>query len=142
MGKWIVLLFLVWGAAWDLKCKHVPKTYLYIFSVAAVAYLLGDFIYSKDILEILAGIVPGCVGLFFAFISREQIGYGDGIVVLLAGLFLSAKAVITIVFFAFIFVTILSILLLVTHNAGRKSKIPLIPFLLAGQIVCICGGYI
>ena len=142
MGKWIVLLFLVWGAAWDLKCKHVPKTYLYVFSVAAVAYLLSDFIYCKDLIEICSGMLPGCVGLLLAFITREQIGYGDGIVILLAGLFLSAKAVITIVFFAFIFVTILSILLLITHHAGRKSKIPLIPFLLVGQIVCICGGYI
>lgn len=139
----ITFLFLVIGSAFDLKGKCVPKSYLYLWGGCAFLYLISVSVIENNfqfIINVIIGIIPGVIGLFLAFVSKEQIGWGDGWVILLMGIFVGAKMVCGIVFVAFVFLTFVIIVLLLAHRVKRRTTIPFIPFLLVGQIVVVCIG--
>lgn len=134
----IVLIFLVPASVWDLKKKGVPKKYLFIWGITAFVYLFLTSIIGKStesLINAFWGVIPGLVGLFLAYVSREQIGFGDGWVLLLMGLLLGAYMVLSILFMALLVLTIVSIILLATRKAKRKTSIPFIPFLFFGHII-------
>ena len=146
MENVIVFIFLVTGTVWDIKRKTVPVKYLVIWGVVCVIYtgfrvfLFND---TKILREILQGVLPGGIGLFLAYVTREQIGYGDGWVIAFIGWLLGIKAVLIYVFLALTAVTAFSIGLLVLQKAKRKTRIPFIPFLLlTGCISTIGGGFL
>ena len=139
----IVFLFLAIGAIYDLKSKYIPKRYLFIGGICAITYLIFVSINEKSpesIINAVIGIIPGLVSLFFAFVTKEQIGFGDGWVIFISGIFLGIKKMCGTIFIAFMFLTVVAIILLITHRAKRKSTVPFIPFLLIGQIVILCIG--
>lgn len=141
--NWIVLLFLVAGTVFDLKDKCIPKIYLFIWGGCAILYIVFLSVIKKEadsVVNALIGIIPGVIGLFLAFVTKEQIGFGDGWVISLAGLFLGIKSVLCIVFSAFAFLTVVAMILLINRRVKGKSAIPFVPFLLIGQITFLCGG--
>lgn len=143
MENVIVLFFLVFGTVWDIKRKTVPVKYLVVWGIVCVIYIGFVGLVSKDIeslKESLWGILPGGIGLFLAYATREQIGYGDGWIILFAGLFLGIKVVLILLFVALTAVTVFSIGLLMMRKAKRKTAIPFIPFLLLGAIIVMMGG--
>ena len=88
MENVIVLIFLVFGTVWDIKRKTVSVKYLVAWGIVCVIYIGFVGLVSKDIeslKESLWGILPGGIGLFLAYATREQIGYGDGWVILFVG---------------------------------------------------------
>ncbi len=140
IGKWIVVLFLIVGSVWDLRNKSIPGVYLYVWSLVAIVYAIFDMVNGKNVLEIIIALIPGVVGLILSFVTREQIGLGDGIVILLAGFFMGVKDVFGMVIAAFLVLTLVTIFLLVMHRVNGKSKIPFIPFLFVGHLICVWGG--
>lgn len=140
IGKCIVFLFLIVGMVWDFKNKSIPKKYVYAWSLVAITYVIFYLINGKSILDMVIALIPGIVSLFLSFVTKEQIGIGDGIVILLTGFFLNIKDVMGMVFVAFIVLTIVTMVFLVTHLVSGKSRIPFIPFLFVGHLVCILGG--
>lgn len=140
IGKCIVFLFLIVGMVLDFKNKSIPKEYVYVWSLVAIAYAIFYLINGKSILGMVIALIPGVVSLFLSFVTKEQIGIGDGIVILLAGFFLNIKDVIGMVFVALIVLTIVTMVFLVTHLVSGKSRIPFIPFLFVGHLVCVLGG--
>lgn len=140
IGKGIVFLFLAVGMVWDLKNKSIPRGYLYLWIFVAIIYATFSLINGKKIISMIIALIPGVISLFLAFVTKEQIGIGDGMIILLAGVFLHVKDVIGMIFVAFIALTLVAMVLLVTHLAGGKSKIPFIPFLFGGYIVCVLSG--
>lgn len=143
IGQGIVLLFLALGTLWDLKTKSIPKIYLFIWSLIAAAYLFLRVMNQESELNVVVGIVPGAICLFLAYVTKEQIGFGDGVVILLTGIFLDMKEVVCIVFISFLILTFALIILLIIQRVNRKSKIPFIPFLFVGHVVYVCcGGFV
>lgn len=140
LEKWIVFLFLVAGAVWDIKKNSVPKIYLYIWGATAVLYVIVRLISGTSVFALICAFVPGSIGLVLAFITKEQIGIGDGLVLILMGAFLDVKVITEIMIVAFVVLTPVTIILLVLRVVGGKTRIPFIPFLLVGYLVCICGG--
>ena len=138
--KIIVLLFLVIGAVWDLKKKSVPKKYLCIWSAFVMFFLISDFIGRRNITDMLLSMIPGLVCVFLAFITREQLGYGDGWVIMLLGLFLDFKYVLKIIFVAFCILTVVIVFLFIFRKVGRRTTLPFLPFLLMGYLVCVFFG--
>lgn len=139
----ITFLFLVIGSGFDLKRKSIPKIYIYLWGGCSFLYLVFASVIKNNIgivTSAIIGIIPGAVVLFLAFASKEQIGWGDGWVILFMGIFVGAKKVCGAVFAAFVLLTLVIIILLLARRVKRKSTIPFIPFLLVGQFVVICIG--
>ncbi len=133
-------VFLSLGTIWDLRKKSIPMIYLYVFGLAGIVYFGFGLISGKSIWEFVLAVLPGCIGIILSFLTGEQIGMGDGLVILCTGFFLSCRQIICVVFVAFMLLTVVSIVLLIGGRVNRKTRIPFIPFVLVGWIVCILGG--
>ena len=67
-----------------------------------------------------------------AFLTGEQIGYGDAVVVTLMGLFVTADIVCSTMVMGLTIAGTISVILIASGRAGRKKQIAFTPFLLLG----------
>ena len=88
------------------------------------------------------GILPGIVILLFGKISGEQIGYGDGAVILVTGLFLTGRENIGLFFTGLFLSAAFVIVLFFTGKLKKQMSLPFLPFLLAGFVLRIVSVYV
>ena len=125
-------LFLTVLAVQDLKEKKVSTYKLFIFAVLAILYI--DFTKQFSWSEILASMIPGSILLLLSLVTGESIGYGDGMAVIVLGLWTGGR----FAFDVFCIGTLLSGICAVIYLIrGKKDTIPLIPFLLIGMEVAL-----
>ena len=131
-AEWVMLAVLVGFAAYDIKTKMIPVTAVMI---AAASVLLYRFYIGVGIRELVIGLIPGALLLVLAFVTRESIGTGDGMMLCILGLFCGWRQSLAIFGMALVLSAILSIILLVCRKAGRKTELPFLPSLLGGYLL-------
>ena len=108
----------------DFSTKKIPVVVLVVMGIVGIA---SSFYAKQSIISVAVALIPGIVLMAAAFLTGEQIGYGDAVVVTLMGLFVTADIVCsTMVMGLTIAGTIAS------GRAGRKKQIAFTPFLLLG----------
>ena len=137
-----ILAVLVVSSIEDIRKKEILLWEICTCAVLSVAAVFMAFYKgSLDIMDVLLSILPGAILLFLSFISREGIGYGDGLIVLAAGPSLGFYDLLTMLMTAIILSGLFSGLLLIFKRAKRKTRIAFAPFLAAGCAVAIALGY-
>lgn len=136
MVQKVILLGILGIAAWqDWRKKKVSAGLL---AGAGIAGLLcyGYFrqITAKDM---FLGAAIGAVLLLLGFVTGEKIGYGDGALVLVCGIFLGFTANLQLFCIALVLVEAAALFLIVIKRKGRRYQIPFIPFLLAGYLLLL-----
>lgn len=131
---------LVWLALQDKRHLGITPRGLLISSVILlVAGQFGDV----DRESALGGVMVGTVILLFAYFSKEAIGTADGVIILVCGAAFGLLETVTFTFFATLYAGVCSMVLLLTKKAGKKSRIPFLPFLLLGyltmRVLTCCG---
>ena len=91
------------------------------------------------ILSWVADLLPGITLLLIAGFSREAVGYGDGLVILILGLGLGAGRVITILLTALLLTVLWGGVQMVRDHRSRKKAVPFIPFLLIADVIYLIG---
>lgn len=125
------------GAFFDLKKKALPIWFLGGSLLASIIVFLICRPVSWTIMA--AGIVPGLIFLLLSHLTKEAIGYGDGIFMVTAGIQLGGEKLLGILLVALLISAVFSLILLVFRRAGRKTAIPFIPFLAAGFFISLFG---
>ncbi len=82
----------------------------------------------------LGGVMMGVVLMLLSYFSKEAIGIADSVVVTVCGAAFGLWETVALVFFAMLYAGGCSAVLLVTKKAGKKTRIPFIPFLLLGYL--------
>ena len=113
----------------DIKKKELNLIYCIIFFVVGVAYAL--FYLNENIEAVIFALMPGMILLIISIVCSEQIGLGDGIMVITLGLLVNVAQLLSVLVWTFIFVSIVAIIKILFN---KKTTIPLAPFLLMGQI--------
>ncbi len=131
------LLFLIFCTVYDVRTKQIPLSILLVFGViiAGLVWINGTLIQQMVWLKLL----PGVVFLLIAFITKQAVGYGDGIVILLMGVLLGVRQCISMVFIGLIFCSVISLLILVFGKGSKQTKLPFMPFLLTAWGVILIG---
>ena len=80
-----------------------------------------------------AGFLPGAVVLGLAWMTKEGIGYGDGLVIISMGCFYPAYALAAVVFTAFTAAGVAALVLLLFLRKNKKTQLPFVPFLLGAH---------
>lgn len=142
VGKGIILLFLAIGAIWDLKKKAVPVSYLCVFGFVAMVGFILDVTNGKNLLDSVWGLIPGCIFVMLSVLTKEQVGLGDGMILLCVGCLQSIRDTICMISIALIIVTAATMFLLIIRRVGRKATLPFVPFLFLGQLIMISGGFL
>ena len=113
----------------DFSTKKIPVVVLVAMGIVGIA---SSFL--CEAVNYISGccLIPGIVLMAAAFLTREQIGYGDAAVVTLMGLFVTADIVCSTMVMGFTIAGIISVILIASGRAGRKMQIAFTPFLLLG----------
>lgn len=147
LGNLCKVMVLLWMAALareDARCGSIPAWLCGLGIAGGAAYrlwsvrdLLGLVAWREVPLLAAAGLMPGVLLLMLAFISRQQVGSGDGWTVLGLGLWLSPAALALLVAGAGAAGAVAAAVLLVLRKARFQRKIPFIPFLLGGYLLVL-----
>ena len=81
--------------------------------------------------DLFPAVIPGVFYLLMGRISGDQIGRGDGLTILVLGLFAGLPDTVLITAAAQFICAVLAGLMLVMKRADRNTRIPFVPFLLA-----------
>lgn len=125
---------LLWLAIKDKKQMEIKRMALFVTSAML---LLAGFFGTTRILERLGGAAFGVIMLLFCYFSKEAMGYADGIVICVCGIAFGLWKTLMMCFFGALYAGLFSAVLLVSHRAGRKSRIPFLPFLLLGYVTVV-----
>ena len=123
-----MLIWLVIQGIFDWKYQKIP---VWLSAVGGGIGILFCFLQKRPYDSIALSCVPGIVLLIFSKLTGEVIGYGDGVTVLIMGLYLSFEMVISTGTLAFFIAGIVALGLLVIFRKGRTYRIPFLPFLSA-----------
>lgn len=133
MVNGVIIVFLIPCAITDLKSKTIPIWWTVVFGISAMIY---QIFWKKQKLEaILFSMIIGVTLLVAAKISNQRIGYGDGIIFLILGLWIGFWDGISLLFFSLILSSIISVYLVIVRRKGRDYRIPFIPFVTAAYII-------
>lgn len=127
------IVFLICTAE-DIRKKRVHLMLLMIMGVIAAL----DCALDQEVALWMraAGMLAGSIFLLMSRVTHQQIGTGDGILLIIAGGYLGIFSFIEFVMYAFFIAALAAIVLLCIRKMDRKRKMPLIPFLFAGFLLC------
>lgn len=137
-----VIILLIIGSVYDWKYRGLPVWLLLVGGLGGLAGLIYAWCCTdQGIIRTGMALAPGAVALLLSYVTREQIGYGDGVLLLIMGGCLGRANVIAALFVALAVTCIIGITLLVSGKAKHSSRIPFVPFLCIGSIVVALGGW-
>ena len=110
----------------DWKYKEIP---LWISLLGGIAGVCICVIEKRMPLDILLACIPGTIALIISKLTKEVIGYGDGIVLTAMGVYLPLKELISIGMLAFMMAGIVALVLLVIFRKNGNYRIAFLPFL-------------
>lgn len=124
------LLFTAKLSVEDIKEKRISIYNILFFATSAVIYrvLTGQLLWK----EIGICLIPGSILLLLALLTKESIGYGDGMAVLALGLWTNGWFALNVVCIGIVLSGIWGMVCLFMK---KKEPIPFMPFLLIGMEV-------
>lgn len=125
-----VFIFLLFCSFQDIKEKRISVKMLVLFGgLFLVSSLLWDEI---SIEERAYNLLPGMVAFLLAFLTKEQIGYGDAACLAVLGNVISGTILFGAVMGGLVSLSVCSMILLTGRKADRKTTLPFLPFLTIG----------
>lgn len=117
----------------DIRQRKVEKRIAGIYAAAVLAGRLAEG--GTGLVALFTGLVPGILFLFLSFVTRQGIGYGDSILILLLGASVGIEAELEILLLAFALSGIWAVALLFRKKGNVQQEFPFVPFLLAGAVL-------
>lgn len=132
-----VLLFV--AGAMDLKSKTISRGIILVLMIFCFAGAFIKVFINKEvgIWEIIGGVLIGLCAIGLSMVSREQIGRGDGLVIVAIGLMLGFRKCLFAVCMASIIMTLVSVIVLILRKGNKNTRLPFIPALFAGYVICM-----
>ena len=124
--------FLLWESFEDIKTQEIEVRILALFGVIAI--LLEVFYVRAGLGEMFLGAIVGLMALGVALVTRESIGYGDGVVMLIVGLCCGIKMMMEILVLAIAVLALVALITMAKKGVWADLRIPFIPCLLIGYI--------
>lgn len=110
----------------DLKHKEIPVWLVIPGGIVGMAFCILE---KRSLEELVLACLPGIAALVFSKLTKEVMGYGDGMVFLIMGMYLSLEGLLEIVIIAFMIAGFVALVLLVTFRKKGNDRIPFLPFL-------------
>lgn len=138
---WIeILLFIFLGicAVYDGLERTIPLSVVWLGIIAALVLhiqgLGGNEIWQSAVLSV----IPGVIFWVLSYVTGEKVGYGDGWVLIMIGLYMGLWKCLLILVVGLIFSSMIVLILLMLRKVSREYQLPFVPFLLLGMGVVVC----
>lgn len=129
----IAFVFISVCAVFDIRKREIPLMML-IFGICTALGMNLWQIFNGALSMAEAGfaLLPGVFLLFISFCTREKVGYGDGLLLLISGLLIGFYSCCLSFFIGLICSSICALFLMVLRKAEKNSEMPFAPFLVIG----------
>ena len=118
----------------DVRKKELP---VWLLALSGILGILAALILEGTVWwRILLSLVPGAVLLGLSRITRDAIGFGDGILVMALGAWLGAVRVTEVLLAAFFLAGIFGLVATLARRR-RSLRIPFAPFLFVGAAFAV-----
>lgn len=108
---------------------------LYLPLAAGIAgVLLHVFCRENSLVDIFMGVSVGLVMLLVAWLGRECVGVGDGVMLMVSGVFLGFWRNLELLLTALFLAAIAALFLLIVKRKGKGYRMPFLPFLLVAYL--------
>ncbi len=132
----MLFVFLGLAAYFDCRFRRIPWS---VLGMGTIFMIICNILQWKEFkVGILSAALPGLFLLVLAWLTKESIGYGDGISVILLGGMVGLRNCIWVLCISLLLLSLAGLVLLVIKRVDRKTKIPYLPFLLAAESVLLC----
>lgn len=138
---WVeILLFLFLGicAVFDGMEKQIPLAVICLGIVTATLLHVQGIIGDGSWLDIGLAVLPGMMFWMLSFVTREKVGYGDGWMLIMIGLFTGLWKCFLILLVGLVSESLSVLILLAVRRISKDRQIPFAPFLLFGMGVVTC----
>ena len=140
LGSIYIMIILLIGSVYDWKYFSLPVWLLAASIFGGATGALYSLLEEPSVVNVGMDFLPGTIALILSYITKEQIGYGDGLLLLAMGGCVGLQQTITVVGIALGASFLVSVGLVILRKAGRSQKLPFVPFLFAGWIMTWGGG--
>lgn len=132
-------ILLLAAGVMDLKNKSVSRGMILLLMLTCLLGALTRVFLNQGfgLGDAVGGVLIGFCMIGLSVISREQIGRGDGFVIAAIGLILGFRKCLFAVCMASIIMTLVSVIVLILRKGNRNTKLPFIPALFAGYVMCM-----
>lgn len=134
----LLFLFLAVCAVFDGLYRQIPLVVVWLGMLTAVFLQINGAMGETGIFAAAVSLIPGLGFFLLSFFSGEKVGYGDGWVLLMIGLFLGAYRCFLTLFAGLLAESAVAVILLIFRKVQRDREIPFVPFLLLGMGVAVC----
>lgn len=122
----LILCLLFYESICDLKNLRVSVIPMAL--VSAVGIIINYVIYQRSILWFASGALVGLLVVAVGIITRQKIGYGDGILFVTLGLCLGMSASLIILLLSLVLVCVFGVARVIMGKITLKSALPFLPF--------------
>lgn len=131
----IMGLLLFVAAVMDLRSRQISRGFILVLMLVGFTsiFVKADF----EIWNAVGGALIGLCAVGLSMISEEQIGRGDGLVIVALGIALGFRECLATVCLASVIMALVSIVILLLKKGNRKTKLPFIPALFVGYVTCV-----
>ncbi|WP_051688574.1 prepilin peptidase [Butyrivibrio sp. AE2032] len=129
-----VLILMLTGSMVDIRKQEVPIWALGAGIIISGARIAIDSVTgSFDPVGIALSLIPGAAFLILALVTRQGVGYGDGLMLLCIGPAFGLYRLALGLFISLFICSLFSGILLLMKRAKGGTRIPYIPFLTIGM---------
>lgn len=139
------------AAYMDLRSRCIKRWILFLYFWAAIAGHIvlialdggcrgfedGKSLLLAEFAEILTGMIPGMLCVFLSLVTRQALGYGDSLLILICGASLGLTQCMQVIMIAFAGAGIWAVLQILFRKADGGKEFPFVPFLLVGAVFCV-----
>lgn len=136
LEKAVVLLAGLFISAWiDLKREiiYVPL----IVCMGIIGVICHIFLQENTIWNLMSGMLIGVILLLGGIWSGEKIGYGDGVIFIMTGIFLGFWGNMLLLMIASILAGVTCTGLLLTHKKCKEEQIVFVPFIFISYVILL-----
>jgi len=138
---WIAIgVYLAIGSIYDKKSLTLPGWFLRIGCLVGIVcgiyrVFCGEIIWQQWITACL----PGILWIIITFVTKEQMGYGDGVILLIVGSLTDVEVTFQLLMLGLGVGCICGMCLLVSKRGNRHTALPFVPMLFLAYLL-ITGG--
>ena len=126
----------------DVRFRKMPVWLLVVGGIGGTGYQIWKWLKGDSISIMLIG-VGAIVGVLFLGVSKitgQALGYGDGIIILILGIYLGFWNLSVVLMIAFFIASVMAMVLVAIKKGKRKRTMPFVPFLCIGYVMFVLMG--
>ena len=125
-----VYLILFVSVFTDIKSLRIPYSIVASAGFISTIFIIYEMVNgSITWSQIAYALLPGIALIVTSFITRQSVGYGDGLMMLAVGPIFGSSHMVFGVCLAFFISAIFSLVMMVFRKADNRTRFPFMPFL-------------